>query len=91
MDHVAARAMSAHWAVKAMGAPKPPAPAPPSVCWNAKQQTCPEEQCCELEQESEDPLHEPAAVQLSAGAPPVKAPKPPGPGGPASAETIGAA
>ncbi len=82
--------LSAHSALKVMGAPKPP-PAPPSACWYAKQQTCPEEQCAVLEQESEEPLHEPAAVQLRAGAAPVKAPKPPGPGGPASAAIIGAA
>jgi hypothetical protein len=83
--------LSAHWALKAMGAPKPPTPAPPSPCWNAKQQTCPEAQCAEPEQESEEPLHDPAVVQLSAVAARVKPPKPPGPGGPASVEIIGAA
>src|SRR6516165_8696263 len=92
--------LSTHWALKLiiMGAPNPPPKPPgnppgPGPASNvpdvpdipkAKQQTCPLEQCVELEHESEDPEHEPADVHVSAGAPPKpppKPPKPPGPGG----------
>ena|SRR5579859_1223453 len=87
--------VSAHWALKVIiaGAPKPPKPprppagppgaAPASEAWYTKQQTCPLEQCCELEHESEEPEHEPADVHIGMGA---KPPNPPSPGGPASAD-----
>jgi hypothetical protein len=60
----------------------------------AKQQTCPLEQWVELEHESEDPLHDPADVQVVEAAPPKPPtpppkppnPPPPSPGKPASAE-----
>jgi hypothetical protein len=82
---------SAHCALNAIGAPKPAnAPAPPAAApasdgWYAKQQTCPPEQCCVLEHPSDDPVHEPADVQLNPGAaPPPKGNPPPAPFAPAS-------
>src|ERR1700722_2814586 len=73
---------SAHCALNIIDAPTPAnAPAPPAAPasdgWYAKQQTCPPEQCCVLEHASDDPAHEPADVQLSAGAAPAPKGNPP--------------
>lgn len=80
---------SAHWALNVMGGTKtpnapvaPPVAAPASDVWYTKQQTCPAEQCCVLEHASDNPVHDPADVQVGAAAtgPPPKAPIPPAPG-----------